>query len=200
MYIVNCTIQCKLLSANSGEDRVILSFTVLYTCSSNILYRKYFFRGRACLHCHRKKVLWLWNLTVLLTTRPRKQKGDCWCGSAYSHSTYTRWHNAERIENFKRARLSCGRMIPLHAHPLTPSTVSKLALFLSHPICRRSSLLAGKGGRGRVESNRPKESLALYKWFNTLWRTACRKNCCSPHISLLPTNTFLWHCCKNIEN
>jgi hypothetical protein len=54
------------------------------------------------------------------------------------------------------------------ARPLTPSNVNRLSLFLSLPVRRRSSLLTEKGGRGRVESNRPKERLALYKWFDNL--------------------------------
>ncbi len=51
-----------------------------------------------------------------------------------------------------RGRTICDLFL---AHPLPPSPVSKLPLFLSLPVCRRSSLLTGEkvggGGRG-VES------------------------------------------------
>ncbi len=58
-----------------------------------------------------------------------------------------------------------------------PSPVGKLSLFLTFPVCRRSSLQAGEaggggvGGRGRawIQIIGPLESLALYKSFNTLW-------------------------------
>ncbi len=51
-------------------------------------------------------------------------------------------------------RLSCGRMIPLLAHPPPPLSVSKLSVFLNLPVCRQSSLLTGEGWRGgrRVKS------------------------------------------------
>jgi hypothetical protein len=54
-------------------------------------------------------------------------------------------------------------MILLLAHPLPPSPVSKLTLFLRLPVCRPSSLLTGEGGRGweRSQIIRPRESLAL---------------------------------------
>ncbi len=48
----------------------------------------------------------------------------------------------------KRIRLSRHRMNWLLTHTLPPSTVSKLSLFLSLPVCRRSSLLTGEGGGG----------------------------------------------------
>jgi hypothetical protein len=45
--------------------------------------------------------------------------------------------------------LSCGRIIRLLAHlllpPPPPSSVNKLSLFLSPPVCRRPSLQAGEG-------------------------------------------------------
>jgi hypothetical protein len=49
--------------------------------------------------------------------------------------------------------------------PLIP--VSKLPLFRSLPVCHRSSLLTGEGGRGCAWSRiiLPQESLALYKSF-----------------------------------
>ncbi len=62
-------------------------------------------------------------------------------------------------------------MIRPLAHSLPPpSPVSKLFLFLNLPVCRRSSLLTG-GGRGWARSQImwPRESLALFKLFNTLW-------------------------------
>ncbi len=65
---------------------------------------------------------------------------------------------------------ACGRMIRLHAHPLTPFFRLQIA---SLRVCRRSSLLPGEGGRGRAWSQiiRLQESLALYKSFNTLYQT-----------------------------
>ncbi len=53
----------------------------------------------------------------------------------------------------------------------SPSLVSKLSLFLSLLVCRRSSLLTGDvaGGR-RSQIIRRCEGLVLYKSFNTLWR------------------------------
>ncbi len=54
---------------------------------------------------------------------------------------------------------------------LTPHPpVSKLSLFLSLPVCRRSSLLKGEaGGRGgRGAESYDRENLALYLLFNTL--------------------------------
>ncbi len=48
-----------------------------------------------------------------------------------------------------------------------PSAMSKLSLFLSLPVCRRSCFLLedlGEGGVGRS----PRESLVIYKLFNTL--------------------------------
>jgi hypothetical protein len=59
-----------------------------------------------------------------------------------------------RFIPLKVARLSCGRLIGLLAHPLTPPPpphLSKLTLFLSLPVCHRSSLLMGEGGGGRGE-------------------------------------------------
>jgi hypothetical protein len=49
--------------------------------------------------------------------------------------------------------------------PLTLSPVSRLSLFLSLPVCRRSSLLTGGGG---AWGRRQRESLVLYISFNTL--------------------------------
>ncbi len=161
------------------------------------------FQARTCLNCHRIKVLWLWSLTVLLTTRPWKQKGDCWCGSAYSHCTYS-----HILDDTPQRGLKILRGPGFLAVVWFGSTPNPLPLYRQKVafLSQQSSCVSpvqltyGKGGKGAVEPNRPpKESLALYKWFNTLWRTACRKNCCSPHISLLPTNTFM-ALLKNIEN
>ncbi len=57
--------------------------------------------------------------------------------------------------------LSCSRMIRLLAHPLPPSPVSKLSLFLSLPVCRRSSLLMGEGEGVGEEPNHPKNGEKL---------------------------------------
>jgi hypothetical protein len=59
-------------------------------------------------------------------------------------------------------------MIRLPAHPLPSSPVSKLPVFLSFPVYRRSSLLTGEGIGLGANSYRPRESLALCKSFNTL--------------------------------
>ncbi len=71
------------------------------------------------------------------------------------------------------ARPSCGRMIRLLAHPLLPPLPSccRLSLFLTLPVCRRSSLPTGEGGRvwARNQIVRPRESMALHKSFNTLF-------------------------------
>ncbi len=56
--------------------------------------------------------------------------------------------NQRGLDDFQRARLSCGRMNRLHTHPLSPSPGTKLPLFLSLPVCRRLSLLTGLGGGG----------------------------------------------------
>jgi hypothetical protein len=53
-------------------------------------------------------------------------------------------------------------MIWLLPHPLPSPPVGKLTLLLSLPVCRRSTLLTGVGGRG--------ESLVLFESFNTLWQ------------------------------
>jgi hypothetical protein len=57
-------------------------------------------------------------------------------------------------------------MIRLHARPYLPSPIRKFYLFLSLPVCRRSSLLAregggGGGGRG-AESDDSKKLDPLY--------------------------------------
>ncbi len=58
--------------------------------------------------------------------------------------------------------------------PSSQLSLSKLSLFLSLPVCRRSSLLTGGGrGWGRSQIIWPQESLALYKSFNTLCLRPC---------------------------
>jgi hypothetical protein len=54
--------------------------------------------------------------------------------------------------------------------PPTPYPVRNLRIFLSLPVCRRSSLLTeekGRRGWGRSQVTRRRESLALCKSFNT---------------------------------
>ncbi len=59
-------------------------------------------------------------------------------------------------------------VIWLHPHP-PPYPVGQLSLFLSLPVRRMSRLLAGEDGRGwgRSQIIRLRESLVLYKSFNT---------------------------------
>ncbi len=60
-------------------------------------------------------------------------------------------------------------MIRLLAYPLPPSFTCKLALFLSIPVCHRASLLTRERvGRGLARSQSRRESVVLYKSFNTL--------------------------------
>ncbi len=77
----------------------------------------------------------------------------------------------------------------------TPSPVSKLPLFLSLPMCRRSSLLTEEG-RGWMWRRiiQPQESLALYKSFYNLWWVTDLKiwhtlTCHSPWFTLL---SLMW--------
>ncbi len=77
------------------------------------------------------------------------------------------WSSSERIEWFTEGQAFFrlhGHPLPLPPHPPVP--VSKLSPFLSHPVCRWSSLLE-RGGRGWTSSRiiRPQESLALYKYW-----------------------------------
>jgi hypothetical protein len=63
-------------------------------------------------------------------------------------------------------------MIRLLAHPLLPSLVIKLPLFLSLLVCRKPSLLTGEGsgrGWGRSHLIQLRDSLVLYKAFINLW-------------------------------
>jgi hypothetical protein len=78
---------------------------------------------------------------------------------------------SQRIPNdLKRTRLSCGRMIRLIAHPLPPSPVSNMSLFLGLSVCRRSSLLTGEGGGGgQGAKSYDREETGPSISFNTLW-------------------------------
>ncbi len=66
----------------------------------------------------------------------------------------------------------------------SPSLVSKLSLFVSLPVCRQTSLLTGAWGRrwrkSKIKIKRRRESLFLYKPFNTLCRAVLFrfKQCC----------------------
>ncbi len=53
--------------------------------------------------------------------------------------------------------------------PPTPSTVNMLSLFHSLPVCRRSSLMRGRGGGGQIIRRRGR--LVIYESFSTLWQT-----------------------------
>jgi len=64
--------------------------------------------------------------------------------------------NRQRVLNdLQRVRVSCRRMIRLLAHPLPPSSVNKLSLFPSLPMCRQVELTDGKwrAGGAREELN-----------------------------------------------
>ena len=75
-------------------------------------------------------------------------------------------HDQRVLNDLQRARLSFGPTIWLLATLLPPSPVSKLSLFLSLFVCRRSSLMTGEGGSQII---RRRECLVLYKSFNALW-------------------------------
>ncbi len=99
-----------------------------------------------------------------------QQTISCYCSlTAQSHThneTVTESH-AENIELF----IDDQAFSPSYdLAPPSPTPVSKLSLFLSLPVCRRSSLLTGEGGRGweRSQIIRRRESLVIYKSFNTL--------------------------------
>ncbi len=73
----------------------------------------------------------------------------------------------QRVLNEAQAVLPSYDLAP--RPPPSASPVSKLTLFLSLPVCRRSSFLT-VGGRGRARSQNHSTaiSLAFYKSFNTL--------------------------------
>jgi hypothetical protein len=73
---------------------------------------------------------------------PLQTEGDC--RLALRTNTHTLLDDAHQrgLNDFKRARLSWGRMIRIQhplSHPFTLFTVSKLPLFLTLLVCRRSS-------------------------------------------------------------
>jgi len=76
-----------------------------------------------------------------------------------------------------------------------PPPISKLALFLSLPVCRLPSLLTGDGGGGQgTKSCDLQESLALYKPFNTLctWLSSYRRLPINPVAFLYPVFTLFF--------
>ncbi len=71
----------------------------------------------------------------------------------------------ESFELFIEDQVSCCRLIWLRP----PPSVSKLSLFLSLPVCCRSSILRERGeGVGMEPNHTTQESLVLYKSFKTL--------------------------------
>ncbi len=58
--------------------------------------------------------------------------------------------------------------------------VSKMSLFLSLPVCRRSSLFQGSGGWRTGKIMRWQERLVLNKSFNTLWLKCVWSVCSRP--------------------
>ncbi len=83
-------------------------------------------------------------------------------------------HIAESIEWYIESQAFMRVVKFGSSHTPFPLSRRKLSLFLSLPICLTSSLLNGEGGGGRrgAESYDPRESLALYKLFRTLWHIA----------------------------
>ncbi len=79
---------------------------------------------------------------------------------------------AESIEWYVEDKaLSLSYDLAPHPHPLPSSPVSKLSLYLSLHVRRRSSLLMGEEGSGG--GVRGAKSHVLYKSFNTLWVCVC---------------------------
>jgi hypothetical protein len=75
-----------------------------------------------------------------------------------------------------------------------PSPVSKLSLFLSLPVCRRSILLTRKGGReGR------RKSRVLYKSFNTLWGPLRVPQSCQTNTRSDYTSRHILHSCRRLK-
>ncbi len=77
------------------------------------------------------------------------------------------------LNDLYRTKLSYGSMIRFHARHLPPSLVSKSSLFLSLPMCRRSSLLTERGGgvRGAKSYDRKKAWASINRSIlrNPLW-------------------------------
>jgi hypothetical protein len=96
--------------------------------------------------------------------------------------------HAERMEWFVEDQA----FLRFHARPPPPLPVSKLYLFISLSVCRRSSLLTGGGGgwkRGRAWSRiiRAQESLGFYKSFNPL----CPKGMFHFHFWIIPVKWII---------
>jgi hypothetical protein len=73
----------------------------------------------------------------------------------------------QRVMNdLQRSRLSSRRMIWLLS-PSPPPPVSKLDGQHVEKMRKRDNMLMGEGGRSQIIGRR--ESLVLYKSFNTLW-------------------------------
>ncbi len=69
--------------------------------------------------------------------------------------------------------------------PYIPSSVRKLSLFLSLPVCSPSSLLpeGGEGGRGvKIKSYDRKKAWPSIESFNTLW--------CAPYTRHMPADMW----------
>jgi hypothetical protein len=78
---------------------------------------------------------------------------------------------SESIERFIENQVSF-LLYDFCSSPISsPYPASKLSLFLSLPVCRRSSywLEVGGGGGWGVNHTTTRESLVRYKTFNTLW-------------------------------
>ncbi len=82
------------------------------------------------------------------------------------------------LNDLQSTKLSCGRMIRLLAHPLShPFPLSKLSLFLSLLVCRRSSLLTGEGACARskiIRSPRKPGTLQIIHYSLVYSITTCR--------------------------
>jgi hypothetical protein len=118
--------------------------------------------------------------TLALHTRPK--------GKAFLISRSKRF--SQRVLNISsRTRVSQRRIIWLLPPTSPPFLVSKLSLFLSLPVCRRSSLLTeggGGGGGGPIPyDGKNAHCPVLYKSFNTL---------CFRALSLSGCVIFFVHC------
>ncbi len=83
---------------------------------------------------------------ILYQLRPRIRP------QSSSSSPFTYALLPQRVSNdLQRTRHSCDSMIRLLPHP-PPSPISKVSLFLSLPVCLRSSLLTEEGGKGWARS------------------------------------------------
>jgi hypothetical protein len=117
-----------------------------------------------------KRRLWRGSSHLLYITVAMPRFFTCECRLYLNKSIDRRGLN-----DIYRARISCGRIIRLHAPPLPNLSHQQVCLSFSVFLC-----VAGpaywwtKRGerRGRALSRiiRPQESLSLYKPFNTLWQ------------------------------